>query len=99
MQIAFIRNQQLPYVSPYAPDDDAKLRFIAYGVTLVAGSFVVAKVEQQVLGNPIALLALVAALVAAARGCRALARLFPMRVITVDLDEAAPLPTQRLNLA
>jgi hypothetical protein len=99
LRVVFLRNHHLPYVSPYVPGDDAKLRFIMCGGALLVSSLAVATVERRVLSEPILLASSIAALLAAGRGCELAARLMPMPAVTVDLDESAPLPTQRLDLA
>jgi hypothetical protein len=99
LQIVFLRNHQLPYVSPYVPGDDSKIRFIAYGGALVTSAVAVAAVEQRGLANPAIYLALFGALLLAGRAGRLFSCMLPVAAVTVDLDEAAPLPTQRLNLA
>jgi hypothetical protein len=81
------------------PSDDAKVSFIAHGIVLLGSAFAVATLEQRGLGDRRLVAMLVAGLIVLGHGIGLAAHLAPAARVTVDLDEAAPLPTQRLNLA
>jgi hypothetical protein len=99
LQMVFLRNQHVPYVSPYVPGDDARLRFLTYGAALLISALVVAAIERRSLTNPVAWVALIGGLLMAGPATTLATYLLPTRPATIDLDETAPLPTQRLNLA
>jgi hypothetical protein len=101
IELLFLGYERLPLVSGYVPSSDLKSRGPAYIAAVFLASYVLALVERSALAAAtffyvvmllVALLGINAAVSATDRSREASAP-------ALDLDEEAPLPTQRLNLA
>jgi hypothetical protein len=100
-ELLFLGYQRLPLVSSYVPSSDLKSRAPAYIAAVFLASYLLALVERSALSAATSLYAvmLFAALLGISAAVSAADRSREAAPSALDLDEEAPLPTQRLNLA
>jgi hypothetical protein len=99
METLFVRYPLVPFVSPYVPSGELRLRGIVSAVVLLFVSCILAWMERFALTSAAGYLTLVATLIGLVAWVRAFARAWRPPTAPLDLDEPPPLPTQRLDLA
>jgi hypothetical protein len=99
METLFVRYRLVPFVSGYVPSGELSPRGVASAAVLLLLSFIVAWIERVALTAPEGYLLLVAAMIGLSVGVRGVDRASRRPAVSLDLDEAPPLPTQRLDLA
>ena len=99
MEMLFLRERRVPFVSGYVADLDVKLRVILFLVAVVSVSFALAWAERFALTVTAGYLTLVAIMVGLTASVMAFDRASRRPAAPLDLDELPPLPTQRLDLA
>jgi hypothetical protein len=98
METLFLRYRLLPFVSAGVPGGELKARALSATALLTASS-ALAWIEQVALVVPAKYLPLVATVIALSVGVRAIDCSSHRPAGPLDLDEKAPFPTQRLDLA
>jgi hypothetical protein len=99
METLFMRYRRLPFASGYVPSGELKSRGPAYVAAVLLLSFVLAWLERFALTAPAGYLLLVAAMIGLTAAMRVFDRASHWTSFPLDLDESAPMPTQRLNLS
>jgi hypothetical protein len=98
MELLFLRDRRVPFVSGYVSGLDVKLRGITFLVAVISVSFAVAWAERFALTATAGYLTLVAIMVGLSAWAKAFDRASRLLAGPLDLDEPPPLPTQRLDL-
>jgi hypothetical protein len=100
MEVLFLRYPRLPLVSGYVPSGDLKSRGAAYVAAVFLVCYVLAWIERAALAATFThVLVLVSVVGGLSMAVAAYDRASQSSAAALDLDEEAPLPTQRLNLA
>ena len=98
MDALFFHNRRVPFVSVYVPSPDAKVAGVLYCTAVLAASLLVASVERVSFEAPWIYVALLVTLLGISVCLRWFDRISAMSPIEIDLDEQAPLATQRFSI-
>jgi hypothetical protein len=99
METLFVRYRRFPFASCYVPSAELKSRGLAYVAALLGVSFTLAWIERFTSTAQAGYPLLVATLIGLTTLVTAFDRASRRPAAPLDLDEAPPLPTQRLDLA
>jgi hypothetical protein len=99
MEILFLRNRRLPFVSCYVASADVKLVGVAFLASVLSMSFALAWVERSAFETAAGYVALLTVLLGLSVGVRVADHASRGPAVALDLDEQPVLPTQRLHLS
>ena len=99
LELLFARYRRVPLVSSYVPVADLKSRGVAYVAAAMSVCFLFAAGERMALETAARFVVFVGLLAATTAAAALLDQSSRQSPSAVELDEALPMPTQRLDLA
>jgi hypothetical protein len=98
IEMLFLRHRRVPFVSAYIPSVELKSQAVLYVITMLVVSFALASIERFALTAIFRYLVLIGLAIAIIVAVAVLESFWRDGLVDVDLEEAPPLPTQRLGL-